>query len=223
MNRFVMFVMAIALSFVGCTKVQRYENPSPNHVATVRVWIERDKHLPPEHVLAGCELWKDKGIRCVQVPNKEQASIRVNAIFRNCATDPDGLTTLAYADPGGGVFVVVDCFTDDKNQLNEKKFRAVLGHEIGHQFGIWKHVPKKCEKNHVICGDALMNPYYQETIDFITPVDSLAFDARELQRAVVSYDGEEPTFNMPQNHEVDGCTYTTRVSAPQERPLVMPQ
>ncbi len=214
MNRSAIVLFAVATCLTACSAPKRYRNPSPNHIAIVRVWVEQNKNLPPDLVISGCEMWKDKGVQCVLVPHKDQGSVRVVPALRTCARSPNGVTTLAYANPGGEISVVIDCFTNDKNVLDRTMFRSVLGHEIGHQFGIWNHVPQKCEKGVAVCGDALMNPHYEEKIDFITPADSLAFDARELKWAVITNDGEKSRFNAPQNHEVKGCVYTRVEPAP---------
>ncbi len=209
MHRSIVPVLLLAASAAGCAGVQHYEGPSPTHVVTVRVWVQKHQHLPAADILYGCELWKAKGIRCVQVADRQQSHIQVIPIDRPCMSSPDGSTTLAYASSGGEIAVMTDCFVNDKAVFATKQFRAVVGHEVGHELGIWHHVPEKCEKGVTICGPALMNPHNVPNIDFITPIDSLAFDARQTQDAVVEYT-EGSTVVAPHDHDEFGCEYTTR-------------
>lgn len=202
-------VFYLAAGVAGCAHVPRYENHRPGHVATVHLWVQRHPHLPTEDVLRGCELWMPKGIRCISVSEKKHADIAVVPILRPCAPGPDYKTTLAYASDDGEISVITDCFVGDDGKLDAQKFQAVMGHEVGHELGIWKHVPLECEKSVVICGRALMNPVYDPTVDFITPVDALAFDNRDMRHAVVKDDGAPPDMNRPKETGGLFCEYAT--------------
>jgi hypothetical protein len=88
-------------------------------------------------------------------------------------------------------------------------FQAVMGHEVGHELGIWEHVPPDCKKGVTICGRALMNPTYDPDVDYITPIDALAFDARNLLYAVVTTDDRDTTVDAPQTPGGHTCEYYT--------------
>jgi len=68
---------------------------------------------------------------------------------------------------------------------DQKKFRAVMTHEIGHQVGIWRHVPLSCKgeplrhpSGALVCGSAVMNAVLDGDITYVTVIDGLAFDLR---------------------------------------------
>lgn len=189
---FFLFSTSLAAAVSGCASVPRYVNPAPAYVFTVHIWVAKHQYLPDEHVLRGCELWAPKGVRCVRVSEPDHADIRVVPAPRFCFPDKEGHRTLAVAYEGGKIEVVLDCFVDEKNKLNAKQFQAVMGHEIGHQMGIWEHVPLDCKEKHSmhpcgkpVCGVALMNPLYDDDVTFITPSDSMAFDLRDRMMSAV--------------------------------------
>ncbi len=201
---FFLFSVLTAAAFSGCASVPRYVNPTPQYAFTVHVWVQKNQYLPAEYVLRGCELWAPKGVRCIQVSEPDHADIRVVPAPRYCFPDKEGKRTLAVAYEGGKIEVVLDCFVDDKGKLNAKQFEAVMGHEIGHQMGIWEHVPLDCKKEkhathpsgQPVCGVALMNPMYDDDVTFITPADSMAFDLRDRLMSAVS-DKEPPAGLSP--------------------------
>jgi hypothetical protein len=214
-----LFVSTVAAAVSGCASVPRYVNPAPSYAFTVHIWVAKHRYLPDEYVLRGCEMWAPKGVRCVRVSEPEHADITVVPADHLCFPDKQGKRTLATAYEGGKIAVVLDCFVDDKNKLDVKQFEAVLGHEIGHQMGMWEHVPLDCKEKHLthpsgkpVCGVALMNPMYDADVTFITPNDSMAFDMRDLMMSAVSDKDPDssPSFPGDTSGEKPICELRTR-------------
>jgi hypothetical protein len=166
--------------------VPRYQPKAPDEpVAAVAIWIEEDADLPAAAVATGCDVWGVKGVVCASAAAKELADIRIRADHKACEKNGKGTTTLALAYWGGDIEINVDCFKKS-GKLDRHMLSAVVAHEVGHQFGIWEHVPESCDSKPTVhpngkpvCGQALMNPYYEPAVYFVTPVDSLAFDLRD--------------------------------------------
>jgi hypothetical protein len=56
-----------------------------------------------------------------------------------------------------------------------------------------------------VCGVAVMNPYYDEDVHFLTPVDSLAFDVRDTAHSsLIDVDDSSPPRSF------SGCVYRSR-------------
>ncbi len=166
----------------------------PNMIYTVSIWVDDSPDLSKKDVRAACDLWKVKAVSCVMTENPGEADIRVFADKRACKPDKKGYVTLAVAYKGGLVMSMSECFRQSDKKIDSHKFTAVMAHEVGHQLGIWDHVPEQCDgkaKKHPngkpVCGLAIMNAYYKDEIDYVTAVDGLAFDLRDLDYAVVSY------------------------------------
>ena len=138
---------------------------------------------------------------------KATADIRIYAEDDVCVVKDDNgtpddpkddrmATTLAWAYSGGDIKMMMRCLTQKDGVYDAHQFAAVVTHEVGHQLGIWEHVPylPKCEdaKTHPtgakVCGKAVMNPYYDEDVDYVTDVDALAFDMRDPKYSVLVSD-----------------------------------
>lgn len=181
-----------ALSGASCgSGIPRYQPTAPGETAgeppsaSVAVWVESDTDLPAAEASAGCGVWRVKGVACISIDSEELADIRIYADPKACKKNPDGATTLAIAYRGGKIEIIVDCFKKS-GVLDRHMLSAVVAHEVGHQFGIWEHVPESCAGRPLkhpsgkpVCGQALMNPAYDPVVHFVTPVDSLAFDLRD--------------------------------------------
>jgi len=182
------------------------EKPIP-----LTIWIDGNAKLSEADTLKACDEWKPKGIRCFVVEDKDKSSIQVYAENeKECPKNKDDTYTLATAWRGGRIVFNMKCFgAIGKPDLH--KFRAVMVHEIGHQLGIWDHVPHDCKsgkpKKHPsgksVCGVAVMNPMYDKDVFVITVVDGLAFDIRDEFIAVV-VDGPGASPDEPV------CTYRGR-------------
>ena len=113
---------------------------------------------------------------------------------------------LATASPSNVIDVSLDCFYDANGSFDAEEYRLVLAHEFGHQFGIWDHVPRKCDDKaktlpdgRRVCGTAIMNPDYDSDVPYLTPVDDLAFAVRDRQTNVLERRAAKP------------CTYEKKV------------
>lgn len=204
----VLALAAWTASSCGSGQKPGRHTPGPADKAfTVEVWIEDDPRLPKKLMLEGCGEWKAKRVSCVEVKETWMADIRVYADDGACVlTDDMGTpdpkddktrTTLAWAFSGGDIKMMMKCLTHDAaNVYDAAQLRRVMGHETGHQVGIWDHVPYEpaCEdaKTHPtgkkVCGLALMNPYDNPKIHFVTEIDALAFDLRDPKHSVLVSD-----------------------------------
>lgn len=206
----------LSLVCLSCGSVPRYVNPDPAGPArfTVRVWV---RESPPfstaDDVLAGCNVWREKGVYCRQVSNIDYADVAVYADGRPCVADAEGHTTLALAYRGGRIEMRTRCLMNG-DALDRHKYRAVLAHEIGHQLGVWEHVATSCDgcrrrhsSGQLVCGRALMNPYYDSDVYFMTPVDGLAFDVRDPFYSVLFEIDDRP---RPPPSETPDCIYRSR-------------
>ncbi len=193
-----LFAFILFSSVVSCASIPRYVNPTarsgPRYY--VHVWVEPG--LSSDDADAGCEIWSEEGVACVIVHDREYADVAVEADRRPCVPHDDGLRTLAEAYQGGRIVFYTRCFMDG-GSFDRGQFRTVMGHEIGHEIGIWEHVPLECgdgalrhPDGHRICGRAIMNPLYDKDVSFMTPVDSLAFDVRDPAISVLVADKAPP-------------------------------
>ena len=105
----------------------------------------------------------------------------------------DGTYTLATAFGDHTVVFETQCMAMRPDGTAEPNmFRTVMGHEMGHQLGVWAHVPEGCDEPHVthptggpLCGQALMNPMFDSNISFMTALDHLAFEMRDRDASVL--------------------------------------
>ncbi|HTM67894.1 MAG TPA: hypothetical protein VL426_01205 [Candidatus Binatia bacterium] len=213
MRHFACFLSAFIVSvlLVSCAGVPHYADPtaraSPRFF--VRLWVQPG--LSAEDAQAGCEIWREKGVACAVVRDPDTADIRVFADHRPCVAHDDGLRTLAEAYQGGKVIFYTSCFMDGTT-FDRHQFRAVMGHEVGHEIGVWDHVPLECDSHcrhhphgEAICGRALMNPLYDKDVYAMTPVDALAFDVRDPMISVLV-----EVADRPPPPEKPGCVYRAR-------------
>jgi hypothetical protein len=209
-----LFLVFTAWTAISCGATAK----SPRHVPdphapsyTVTVWVETDARLPKALMLKGCGLWNVMKVTCRETADKDMADIRVYADDGECVikTPDDGKThtTLAWAYSGGDIKMMMRCLTHEGGVYDAAQLGRVMGHEAGHQVGIWDHVPypPECEdaKTHPsgkkVCGTALMNPYDNPKVDFVTEIDAMAFDLRDPQHSVL--------LNDAPNKDVPDCVY----------------
>lgn len=210
------FAFAVMASIsLSCAGVKRYARRDPARYS-LHLWVDDHPSLSKPDALKGCQEWAPKGVTCALVESKHRADIRVTADMKACVPDEKGKRTLALAYKGGDVVFMMQCFKKGDG-YDQHQFRAVMTHEVGHEIGVWEHVPEDCDdKEHKaivledgkkVCGQAVMNPYYEEKIWFVTEIDSLAFDVRDLEYSVVTPLGsDEPPPPRPKPSGPD-CTY----------------
>jgi hypothetical protein len=168
--------------------------PGDFNVATV--WVQPDPEAAAIDVREGCELWRDKGLECEIIPSELAADVKVYVVHDPCRMDPqNGGYVLATAEPHGLITVYLECLRDwfepdEDGGISREILRLVVGHEVGHEAGMWWHVPASCDENAAaddfekdlmrrgICGPSLMNPILDPNVCFITDPDAKAYDLR---------------------------------------------
>jgi hypothetical protein len=214
-SKAVLFASLAGLSFSCGHSKPRPAPPLPSVPVTVKLWAETADDLPKADVLAGCEAWRPRGVHCAFVASRTEADIWVVADRSPCKKADEDRVTLALAYRGGRIVMRTDCFMR-KGVIVPEKFRTVMTHEVGHQLGIWDHVPNDCGgktesggaiKRHpngrAVCGDALMDPYYDPKIPVPNDIDELAFDLRDLDISVITDPASDP--GTPDKEP--GCVY----------------
>lgn len=211
--------LILALAAWTAASCVPWGNPKEHHPGgagpayTVRIWIQQDSRLPRVAILNGCAKWKAERITCLEVAAPELAKIRVYADDRDCVVKddqgkPNGNLYLAWAYQGGDIKMMMGCMSHKGQDYDTHEFSAVVTHEVGHQLGIWDHVPLSCDdkgvKTHAkdgrkICGQAVMNPFYSPAIDYVTDIDAMAFDERNVDDSVL-------VGNLPKKDTPD-CVY----------------
>jgi hypothetical protein len=99
--------------------------------------------------------------------------------------------------------MMAKCLDAKGGAFEPGQLKAVMTHEVGHQLGIWDHVPyaPECKdaKTHPggrkVCGPAVMNPHYNPRIGYVTEIDALAFDVRDREHSVLI--GDIPPAERP--------------------------
>lgn len=211
MERFVLMVF-VALA-TSCATPPKRAAPAIDSFgdSIVPVWIENDSGLPVDVLLAGCAYWQPFKIRCERTMDIKAARVRVRADKTKCNTE-DKIRKLAWAKPGGEIVMEVDCLKDFFGRFDRKLIRITFAHELGHELGIWDHVPSTCDPKEVaeerkvydkyltvkkhpggkqVCGTAVMNPWIHD-LSYLTEIDGLAFDLRDKYWRVVTVPDEPP-------------------------------
>lgn len=194
LGRLMAFLAAATAGCAGQIDGEPYvpEDP-PSEMQTVRVWVQDSPGLLHNASVLGCDIWYPEGIRCDITADQRHADVRIYAHDTPCMVRSDGTFTLATAFGDHTIVVESQCMGHQADgTLDPAMFRTVLGHEIGHQLGIWAHVPETCGEPHVthptggpVCGQALMNPMYDANISFMTAMDHLAFEMRDRDASVL--------------------------------------
>lgn len=194
MTKITLFLMAAAAA-AGCAGgAQPYvADGPPSEIRTVTVWIHDHPALRHNTAVLGCDIWYPEGIRCDITADEGAADVRVYAHDSPCMPRADGTFTLATAFGDHTIVFETSCFGRDADGgIEAHAFRIVMGHEIGHQLGIWAHVPETCDEAHVthptggpVCGQALMNAFYDTNVSFETAMDHLAFEMRDRDSSVL--------------------------------------
>ena len=216
-SRYAFFAFAaLASASLSCAGVKRYTRHEPARYSLL-LWVEDHPSLSKPDALKGCQEWAPKGVQCALAESKERADIRVTADMKACIPDEKGKRTLALAYKGGDVVFMMQCFRKSDDTYDVHEFRAVMTHEVGHEIGVWEHVPEDCDDKEQpaivlpdgkkVCGQAVMNPYYEEKIWFVTEIDSLAFDIRDLEYSVVTPLGSDANPRERPKPAGPDCTY----------------
>lgn len=205
-------ILAVTVwSTASCLPKSEPAHPRPRGQAfTVKIWIQADPRIPRAAVLNGCNKWRTLNVTCVETDDPMDAKIRLRADDGEChvfdkpnAPKPDDDEDqksprehwyLAWAHAGGDIRMMMRCLSHSGDKYDEHQFMGVAAHEVGHELGIWRHVPRSCSSEKVkkhaeddkpICGDAVMNEYYHhDTVD-LTEVDAMAFDERSFETSAL--------------------------------------
>lgn len=185
---------------------------------TISIWTEADPDLGDADALAGCDLWDPVCLQGAAEASESAAEVRIHALHDACVPDPNGGGyVLAISTGGGDIDVELECLRklfppDPDGHISRQVLKLVLGHELGHQSGMWWHVPAACddgaaasdfEKSLVqmgICGTALMNADLDPILLGITELDVEAYALRDTHAST-----------FPQAAETEnGCVLTYR-------------
>lgn len=186
----VTLVLSSLLGLAGCageiSDPEPYDpDTPPGRTAYVPVWVQEHRDLNPDDVEAGCDMWVPVGMSCV-VTSDPGAPVRVFVSDAPCIADTKGSVTLATAFGDGTIVFENMCLRRDLiGRIDRQMFMTIMGHEFGHELGVWMHVPRDCAEPHQehprsgpVCGPAIMNPFHDATLNFLTVPDALAFDLR---------------------------------------------
>lgn len=175
--------------------LEPYDGPA-NAPTTVKIWVQPDSDLDTDAAQEGCELWMPKGLSCDVIATESGAAARIYASHDACVEAEDGGYVLAVAWEGGNILVYAECvrklfIAEEADGINRQALKLILGHEIGHQTGMWWHVPATCEdaaaaddfeKGLVrmgVCGPSLMNARIDTDVCFMSDLDAAAYDLRD--------------------------------------------
>ncbi len=193
-----LFLCLLVATLLSCgARPQKLQaaKPSPHDPPrTLPIWVEDDPRMPKEDVLRGCQKWQVKNVTCVEVAEIEDSKVQVYSDDGVCV-EKDAVTgaitrrILAWAFYGGRITMMAQCLSKTpEGKFNSHQLAAVVTHEVGHQLGIWDHVPDFCkedeplihtETGRKICGTAVMNRHYNHAVSVVTVIDSMAFDERD--------------------------------------------
>lgn len=216
--RYAILAVAFALPCTACGPDPVPYEPYDEPAFTLSVWVDTTKPLlDRDDTLAGCSKWLAKGIVCRIVESRAEADVAVFTDDKPCIKDEDGHYTLAMAWSDGHIVFYSACY-GKPGDYDRHKFRTVLTHEIGHEVGVWEHVPEDCDGEHLthpsgepVCGVAVMNPMYDDDVYFVTVVDALAFDLRDerfCQMQPLPIAKKQMSLNS--SDAVPVCTYQSR-------------
>lgn len=171
---------------------------APQDDAIIRLRLASDPLLDPLRTVEGCMMWRAKGVKCRIVPDGDEADVAIGISDEECVEAKDGSVVLARAFSANRTIVVYrNCVlrgVESRSQAqSDALYAVIIAHEIGHQLGIWEHVPEGCDEPHQthpvggpVCGSAVMNPLIDVQLrGFVTGYDMMAFDLREKDMSIV--------------------------------------
>jgi len=197
---------ALALCACGDNRYDLYEH-EPESFRTIAVWVEPHPDIPPELARQACESWRPEGVLCEIVADPMMALVRIRSSIGPCEKLKDGTYPLGRAYGGGDITLEIECLRKYGGApIAERVLWPVIAHEVGHELGIWIHVPTGCDGPDVmehpevgpVCGTALMNPEAHFGLKGITTIDHGAYGLREEDHSVLRIAPDE------------GCTFTAR-------------
>lgn len=168
---------------------------------TATVDLVHDPDIDDAALASGFDYWKPKCLRHRRAASGEEADVTIVPDRGPCQVNPEtNGFIMAQAYDGGLIEVHLDCFlrsrpSEPDGRVSRDLLRLVLAHEIGHQAGLWGHVPVFCGQvkpasdfersldRAGICGDALMNPMIDRDFRIITDLDARAYDLRDKEQA----------------------------------------
>lgn len=166
----------------------------PEAFRTVTVWVEPHPDVPADLAREACEAWRPEGVLCELAASSEEALIRIRAFTGPCEKREDGMYPLGWATEGGDVTLMIECLRKfGGTPVGKRVLWPVISHEVGHELGVWTHVPTGCEDPEVmthpelgpVCGAALMNPSVHDGLYGITVIDHAAYDLRDVDHSVL--------------------------------------
>lgn len=179
----------------------------PESFQTILVWVDPHPDVPPELAREACESWRPEGVLCALAASSEEADVRIHAFNGPCEENDDGTYPLGYAVGGGDITLIIECLRRFGGEpIAESALWPTISHEVGHQLGIWTHVPADCEDPGVldhpevgpVCGTALMNPMVHRGLVGITLIDHYAYELRDENGSILRMAPAE------------GCTFFAR-------------
>lgn len=172
----------------------------PAAFRTVTLWVEPHPEVPAALAREACESWRPEGVLCATVDDPLGALVRIRAVEAPCEKREDGSYTLGVAWVGGDVALMIGCLRKfGGTPIDVDLLWPVISHEVGHQLGIWDHVPTSCEEGEPsghpeagpACGVALMNPAVRRGLYGITLHDHHAYALRDEDRSVLQASARE--------------------------------
>lgn len=195
---FMLLAVIAACAARSGSATREVEQAVPGSSPVLTVWVEKDRRISGKDVMNGCQKWRAKNVECLEAESFENAKIRVYVSDAPCVLRKKNggvkMAVLAWAIFGGKVILMARCFDAEPGNVFEPlQVSAVVAHEIGHLLGIWTHVPDSCEgtsplthkaTGRPICGAAIMNKHYAQSVTALTLADSMAFDERSITFSV---------------------------------------
>ncbi|HTK60126.1 MAG TPA: hypothetical protein VL283_02880 [Candidatus Baltobacteraceae bacterium] len=208
MTRSALFLAAVALGACGDNGYDLYE-AEPASFRTVTFWVDPHPDVPADLARQACESWYPEGVLCALAPSSEEALIRIHAFEGACVEieGQEGAYPLGHAVGGGDITLEIECMRKfGGTPIAERVLWPVVAHEVGHELGIWDHVPTDCGDPEVlmhpeggpVCGTALMNPMIHYGLEGILIEDHYAFDLRDEDWSVLRLAPDE------------GCTFVAK-------------
>lgn len=172
----------------------------PESFRTVTVWVDPHPDVSADVAVRACEAWRPEGVLCASAASSLDGLIRIHAYDGPCEENDDGTYPLGYATEGGDITLMIACLHRfGGTPVAEDALWPVVSHEVGHELGIWRHVPTDCADPEImthpeygpVCGTALMNPLVHRGLLGITVIDHAAYELRDEDHSILRLAPEE--------------------------------